>query len=301
MLPCPPPRALTPPARLVPPRAPRRPPPPPCPPALRRSLRHPLPAALAARKPLRDTRRAAAPGPASRAPGPKDAAGTAGEGPAPGPLPPPKPVPHPKLAPAKEAPKAMPTSTTSFAAEPGLRMFHLAMFFVVLAAGLLFLAALLYVNGDMQFQSACAKVLRRLMKTVAIRQTMGIFAAMVLVRAGLEPLVKLMRQLFRAQGPWEKSTEYYVLREVGPRYLPHPSLPFLPEVEVQAQPGLHLTPATPLRSGQVYRPLEVLFVIAAVTSFAENFLPQLISLPKVPQMPSGSTCCAVCLDRCIVF
>ena len=32
---------------------------------------------------------------------------------------------------------------------------------------------------------------------------------------------------------------------------------------------------------QVYRPLEFLFSVAAFTTLAENFLPQLISLPKV--------------------
>lgn len=34
---------------------------------------------------------------------------------------------------------------------------------------------------------------------------------------------------------------------------------------------------------QVYRPLEFLFTIAAFTTLAENFLPQLIALPKVPE------------------
>lgn len=32
---------------------------------------------------------------------------------------------------------------------------------------------------------------------------------------------------------------------------------------------------------QTYRPLEALFVIAALTSLAENFLPQLIAVPRV--------------------
>ena len=34
-------------------------------------------------------------------------------------------------------------------------------------------------------------------------------------------------------------------------------------------------------TNQVYRPLEFLFSVAALTTLAENFLPQLISLPKV--------------------
>ncbi|BDA44973.1 probable low conductance mechanosensitive channel YnaI [Coccomyxa sp. Obi] len=95
----------------------------------------------------------------------------------------------------------------------------------------------------MQFQRACIKVVKRLLKTVALRQVMGILAAMTFVRFGLEPLVKVLRRVFSAQGTWEKSSEYYILREV-------------------------------------YRPLEFLFSVAAFTTLAENFLPQLISLPK---------------------
>ncbi|KAK9907947.1 hypothetical protein WJX75_000392 [Coccomyxa subellipsoidea] len=95
----------------------------------------------------------------------------------------------------------------------------------------------------MQFQRACIKVVKRLLKTVALRQVMGILAAMTFVRFGLEPLVKVLRRVFSAQGTWEKSSEYYILREV-------------------------------------YRPLEFLFSVAAFTTLAENFLPQLISIPK---------------------
>ncbi|KAL0036688.1 hypothetical protein WJX79_005764 [Trebouxia sp. C0005] len=72
---------------------------------------------------------------------------------------------------------------------------------------------------------------------------MGILGAMTFVRLGLEPMVKMLRRLFRAPGTWEKSSEFYILREV-------------------------------------YRPLEFLFTIAAFTTLAENFLPQLIALPK---------------------
>ena len=39
---------------------------------------------------------------------------------------------------------------------------------------------------------------------------------------------------------------------------------------------------------QVYRPLEFLFSVAAFTTLAENFLPQLISLPKVRGSPPVS-------------
>ena len=96
----------------------------------------------------------------------------------------------------------------------GLKPFHVATFAVILASGLAFLAALLYFTADMQFQRAFIKVVKRLLKTVALRQVLGILAAMTFVRFGLEPLVKVLRSLFSAQGSWEKSSEYYILREV---------------------------------------------------------------------------------------
>ena len=157
----------------------------------------------------------------------------------------------------------------------GLKPFHVATFAVILASGLAFLAGLLYFTADMQFQRALLKVIKRLLKTVALRQVLGILAAMTFVRFGLEPLVKVLRRVFSAQGTWEKSSEYYILREVG-------SLCWLvPAVTLRlsgclAHPESVLHPAR-----QVYRPLEFLFSVAALTTLAENFLPQLISLPKV--------------------
>lgn len=103
----------------------------------------------------------------------------------------------------------------------GLKPFHVAAFAAILASGLAFLAVLMYITADMQFQRACLKVIKRLLKTVALRQVMGILAAMTFVRFGLEPLVKVLRHIFRAQGTWEKSSEYYILREVQsvPEYM----------------------------------------------------------------------------------
>lgn len=57
-------------------------------------------------------------------------------------------------------------------------------------------------------------MLRRLLKTGALRQLAGILGAMVFVRYGLEPLIKNIRVVMKAQGSWEKSSEYYILREV---------------------------------------------------------------------------------------
>ena len=102
----------------------------------------------------------------------------------------------------------------------GLKAFHVAAFAAILASGLAFLAVLLYITADIQFQRACLKVVKRLLKTVAIRQVMGILAAMSFVRFGLEPLVKVLRRIFSAQGSWEKSSEYYILREVGTTFCP---------------------------------------------------------------------------------
>lgn len=98
----------------------------------------------------------------------------------------------------------------------GLKPFHLAIFVLVLSAGLWFLTVLLYFTADIKLQQACLKVLRRLLKTVALRQVMGILAAMTFVRFGLEPLVKMLRKIFVAPGTWEKSSEYYILKEVSP-------------------------------------------------------------------------------------
>ena len=49
----------------------------------------------------------------------------------------------------------------------------------------------------------------------------------------------------------------------------------------QAEAHSHMvTWLSGLRRAQVYRPLEFLFAVAAFTTLAENFLPQLIALPK---------------------
>ena len=48
---------------------------------------------------------------------------------------------------------------------------------------------------------------------------------------------------------------------------------------------------------QVYRPLEFLFVIAAFTTLTENFLPQLISIPRVRTQWFGGWRCSGQLAR----
>lgn len=110
--------------------------------------------------------------------------------------------------------KHHPEFDVSATASQGLKPVHLATFFIILGTGLMFLAVLLWFTADIRFQQACTKVIRRLFKTVALRQVMGILGAMTFVRLGLEPMVKMLRRLFRAPGSWEKSSEFYILREV---------------------------------------------------------------------------------------
>jgi hypothetical protein len=206
------------------------------------------------------------------------------------------------------------------------------MFFALLGGGLVFLALLLYFTGNIDLQKAVYKVLRRLGKTGALRQLAGILGAMVFVRYGLEPLIKNIRVIMKAQGSWEKSSEFYILREVGAaaafvlrcclfvatshslmlacscavqwpkkrglcfaaglvpqglagsrcaacicslqcQRVQHPPRPtFVPSSDC--------SPPLPPLLAQLYKPLEFLFLVAAFTTLAENFLPQLMSLPK---------------------
>ncbi len=95
-----------------------------------------------------------------------------------------------------------------------IKSFHIIAFFFVLAVGLAFLTILLVSTGDMQLRLAATKVVKRLLKTHALRQVVVILSAMLFVRFGLEPMVKVLRAMFGAQGTWEKSTEFFVLREV---------------------------------------------------------------------------------------
>ena len=99
--------------------------------------------------------------------------------------------------------------------EARLSTYHYVAFFVVMCGGLLFVALLLYFTGDIAFQRAIFKAVKRLLKTVALRQLITILSAIVFIKYGLEPAIKLVRAVTKAQGPWEKSPEYYILKEVG--------------------------------------------------------------------------------------
>lgn len=106
-------------------------------------------------------------------------------------------------------------TTTTASQTTIIKSFHIIAFFSVLAVGLAFLTILLVSTGDMQLRLAATKVVKRLLKTHALRQVVVILSAMLFVRFGLEPMVKVLRAMFGAQGTWEKSTEFFVLREVG--------------------------------------------------------------------------------------
>lgn len=99
---------------------------------------------------------------------------------------------------------------------PVLTTYHYVTFVVIMGGGLLFLAALLYFTaGDIGFYRAVTKAVKRLLKTVGLRQLTSILSAMAFVKYGLEPVIKAVRVATKAQGPWEKSSEYYILKEVS--------------------------------------------------------------------------------------
>ena len=121
-------------------------------------------------------------------------------------------------------------------------------------------------------------------------QVFGILGAMMFVRMGLEPIVKGLRGVFNASVPWERSSEFHILREVsehGWTGLRTHSSDSMYEPATLPAGGQHNATCCPSGADvapwplQVYRPMETLFIIAAFTTLAENFLPQLIAIPRV--------------------
>lgn len=107
------------------------------------------------------------------------------------------------------------TSGESPVPSVGAMPYYLAAFGAITGAGIGFLSVLLYATADIQFMAALWKVCRRLLKTVALRQLLGVVGAMLFIRFGLEPLVKFSRKLFNTKGTWETSTERDILRDVS--------------------------------------------------------------------------------------
>lgn len=124
-------------------------------------------------------------------------------------------APDPSATPQQPPQPAEPQTTA--VEDVRLSPYHYVAFFVMLAGGLVFVAALLYFTvPGIEFQRAMFKSCRRLLKTFALKQVATILSAMAFVKYGLEPVIKTVRTLTKAQGPWEKSSEYYLLREVRP-------------------------------------------------------------------------------------
>lgn len=96
--------------------------------------------------------------------------------------------------------------------------YYLLAFGAVMGAGIGYLTILLCATAELQFWAAFWKVCRRLLKTVALRQLLGVVGAMCFIRYGLEPLVKFSRRLFATKGTWENSKEYFILRDVRPSF-----------------------------------------------------------------------------------
>ena len=61
---------------------------------------------------------------------------------------------------------------------------------------------------------SAVKVFRKLAKSLAFRQSIALMVAIAFVRYGLEPLVRSVRSVFSLPGPWERSTEYFILKQV---------------------------------------------------------------------------------------
>ena len=203
----------------------------------------------------------------------------------------------PPQPPRPEPPTVQPVTLTAY---------HYLTFAVLLGGGLLFLALLLYFTSNtsgtsMEFQRAVGKVIKRLLKTVALRQVASILAAMAFVRYALEPIIKSVRTLVKAQGTWEKSSG--CLHPAGGalggavggwvggwcrmprRAAVRGTWRAVCAVAAWQTRGRLPTPRLHAAPLQLYKPLEFLFLVSAFTTLAENFLPQLISIPKARRPP----------------
>lgn len=120
---------------------------------------------------------------------------------------------------------------------------HFLTFIMVLVLGVVASALYLYTARDVEFSYALYKSSLDLLRTTGFRQTLALVGAIIFVRFGLEPIVRLARHIFGVRGPWAQSSEYYLLKEV-------------------------------------YRPIEGLLVVAAFATLVENFAPSLIAIPK---------------------
>lgn len=92
--------------------------------------------------------------------------------------------------------------------------FHLTLFAVLLIGAVAFAITVINFTTDMGWLWSAVKVFRKLAKSLAFRQSIALMVAIAFVRYGLEPLVRSVRSVFSLPGPWERSTEYFILKQV---------------------------------------------------------------------------------------
>lgn len=149
----------------------------------------------------------------------------------------------PATAPTPEPASTSPTPITSSSEAFQLKLIHVGMFVAIILGGALFLSATMQFTSNMDFLSATEKVLRRIFKSVAFRQLLVIAAAILVVRFGLNAMLRYLSKFSATPVQWDKTKLYYVLREV-------------------------------------YQPLELLLFIAGICTIADSFVPQLMNVPK---------------------
>jgi hypothetical protein len=125
-----------------------------------------------------------------------------------------------------------------------IKPIYVLLFALIFIGGTLFASATLQFTANMEFTAALVTVLRRVAKSVAFRQLIVIAAASLLVRFGLNNVLKFLTRFSSSPVQWDKTKLFYVLREV-------------------------------------YQPLELLLFIAGLCTIADSFVPQLIGVPKV--------------------
>lgn len=151
----------------------------------------------------------------------------------------------------------------------------------------------------------------KLLVSAVFRQIWSIVVVITLMRVGLEPAAKKIRDFFVGEGTmaaWEKSSTFLILRR-GPR-------PQAVCKSAQLRARLHQI-ARALGSGsrgadracrapcrEVYRPVETLLFVGAAVALAENLLPTLIRVPRTYVnhiMRTIMTLCVILSAMAVVF
>jgi hypothetical protein len=95
-----------------------------------------------------------------------------------------------------------------------LKPIHIAIFSLIFIGGALFATMTLQFTADMEFNVAVSTVLRRVAKSVAFRQLVVIAVAILLVRFGLNSVLKALAKFSSSPVQWDKTKLFYILREV---------------------------------------------------------------------------------------